>query len=47
MITVEAVSADSTLFAEVLKLWRSESATLGFMPLGGFERNRSGVGLNA
>jgi GNAT superfamily N-acetyltransferase len=38
MTTIETVSASCDLFPEVMKLWRSESATLGFMPRGGFEQ---------
>ncbi len=38
MTTIETVSANCALFAEVMNLWRSESATLGFMPRGGFEQ---------
>jgi GNAT superfamily N-acetyltransferase len=34
---VEIVPARSDLVAQILKLWRSESATLGFMPQGAFE----------
>lgn len=36
MMRVEQVKVGSTTFASVIKLWRGESATLGFMPEGGF-----------
>src|ERR1043165_4058686 len=41
-ITVEEVACESSLFPAIIELWRSESDTLGFMPLGGFEQAARG-----
>jgi hypothetical protein len=36
MAKVEAIDESSAFLADVKKLWRSHSATLGFLPDGGF-----------